>query len=204
MKLTCREYSEHFRNPLLKKVMPNLPGAEMGIIFGMITLTWFHNKTAGYPIGGSLNFAKRIFENYRRLGGKIIFNSHVNKILVQQNSAVAIELSGGEQYFADYIISAADGHATIFEMLEEKYTDERLLEFYRTAKPFPSHVFVSLGIRKDLSALPHMLLVPLSEPLMLDPETSLNDILVHNHSYDPHTCSFRQYPADLHAGNIQL
>jgi phytoene dehydrogenase-like protein len=184
MKLTCREYSEHFKNPLLKKVILNLPGAEMGIIFGMITLTWFHNKTAGYPVGGSLAFAKKIFENYQQLGGKIIFNAHVNKILVSNDTATGIELSDGKQYFADYIISAADGHATIFEMLEGKYTDEKLLEFYRTAKPFPSLVFVSLGIKKDLTALPHMLLMPLSEPLMLDPETLLSDIVIHNHCYD--------------------
>jgi phytoene dehydrogenase-like protein len=182
--LTCKDYSEHFKNPLLKKVILNLTGAEMGLLFGMITLTWFHNKTAGYPVGGSLVFAKKIFENYQQLGGKINFNSHVSKILVNNNTAAGIELSDGKQYFADYIISAADGHATIFEMLEGKYTDEKLLGFYRTAKTFPSLVFVSLGIKKDLHVLPHMLLIPLPEPLVLDPETSLNDILMHNHSYD--------------------
>lgn len=185
MKMTCKEYSERFKNPLLKKVILNLPGPEMGILFGMVTLTWFHNKTAGYPVGGSLSFAKKIYENFLQLGGKAVFNSHVNKILVDNDSAVGIELAGGAQYFADYIISAADGHTTIFEMLDGRYTDEKLIEFYQTAKPFPALVFMAAGIKKDLSDLPHMLLIPLAEPLMLDPETSLNEILIHNHSYDP-------------------
>jgi phytoene dehydrogenase-like protein len=69
-------------------------------------------------------------------------------------------------------------------MLGGKYTDEKLLEFYRTAKPFPSVVFVSLGIKKDLTALPHMLLIPVSEPVLLDPETLLSDIMIHSHCYD--------------------
>jgi phytoene dehydrogenase-like protein len=185
MKLSCRQYSEHFKNPLLKKVILNLPGPEMGIIFGMITLTWFHNRTAGYPLGGSLAFAKKIADNYRQLGGTIRFHSHVNKILVNNNTAVGIELSGGESHFADYIISAADGHATIFDMLGGKYVDQKLLEFYEAAKPFPSLVFVSLGINKDLSHLPHLLVIPLPEAFQPDPQTSLDEIVMHNHSYDP-------------------
>lgn len=184
MKMTCAEYSAHFKNPLLKKVMMNLPAPEAGIFFGMFSLAWFHNKTAGYPIGGSLAFADRIFENYQRLGGKMFFNSCVNKILVHNNTAVGVELSTGKQHLADYVISAADGHATIFDMLEGKYADEKLLEFYRTAKTFPSLVFVSLGIKKDLSNLPHMLMIPLSQPLMIDPKTRMSDITIHNHSYD--------------------
>lgn len=30
-----------------------------------------------------------------------------------------------------------------------------------------------------------MLLMPLKEPLVIDPETSLKELLIHNHSYDP-------------------
>lgn len=185
MKLTCQEYSGHFTNPLLKKVILNLPGPGMGIIFGMITLTWFHNQTAGYPMGGSLKFAEKIYDNYLRLGGKIILNAQVKKILVSGDTAVGIELSDGRQYFSDYSISAADGHATLFGMLGGKFVDHKLFEFYRTAKSFPSLVFVSIGVKKDLKAEPHMLLIPLAEPIRLDPQTTLNELLIHNHSYDP-------------------
>ncbi|SEN15983.1 Phytoene dehydrogenase-related protein [Chitinophaga rupis] len=184
IKLTCLQYSEHFKNPLLKKVICNLPGPGMGIIFGMITLTWFHNKTAGYPIGGSLNFAKKICERYTELGGKIVFNARVEKVLVKDDAAIGIELESGQQYFADLVISAADGHTTIFDMLKGKYAGKKLLEFYETAKPFPSLVFVALGIKKDFTGLPHIIVLPLTEPLSLDPQTQLNDLVVHHHSYD--------------------
>lgn len=185
MNLTCRQYSERFKNPLLKKVMQNLPGPDMGIIFGMITLTWFHNKTAGYPIGGSLAFSERILEAYVELGGKIVFNADVRKILTANNTALGIELVNGQRHTADYTISAADGHATIFEMLEGKYTDDELLKFYRTAKRFPSLIFISIGVRRKLSRLPNMTLIPLPEPIIVDPETSVNDLIIHTHNYDP-------------------
>jgi phytoene dehydrogenase-like protein len=104
--------------------------SRVGIIFGMFALTWFHNKTAGYPIGGSLNFAKKIFDRYEELGGRILFDARVKEIMVKDDKAIGIELSNGEKHFADLTISAADGHATIFEMLHEKYGDEKLMKFY--------------------------------------------------------------------------
>ena len=184
-KLTCREYSEHFKNPLMKKVMMHLPDPEMGIIFGMFALVWFHNKTAGYPVGGSLNFAQKVFEGYQQLGGKIVFNARVKQILVRDKKAVGIELTNGDKFYSDFTISAADGHATIYDMLGGNYMDDKLQKFYATAKTFPSLIFVALGVKKDFTKEPHMLMLPLVEPLVIDPETKLSDLLVHNHSFDP-------------------
>ena len=38
---------------------------------------------------------------------------------------MGIKLVDGKEYKGNYVISAADGHATIFEMLEGKYVDDR-------------------------------------------------------------------------------
>jgi phytoene dehydrogenase-like protein len=42
-----------------------------------------------------------------------------------------------------------------------------------------------VGVKADLAGMPHMLLLPLAEPLRLDPQTALDEVIVHNHSYDP-------------------
>lgn len=185
MKMTCRDYSEHFKNPLLKKVMLYLPDPDVGIIFGMLALTWFHNKTAGYPIGGSLNFATKIFERYLELGGKVLFDARVKEIIVEEDKAVGIALSNGEKHFADLTISAADGHATIFDMLHGKYGDEKLKKFYETARPFPSLIFAAFGVDRDLASEPKLLLLNLGKPMVIDPQTTMNEILLYNHSFDP-------------------
>jgi phytoene dehydrogenase-like protein len=185
MRVTCREYSEHFTHPLLKKVMMYLPDPDMGIIFGMLALTWFHNKTAGYPIGGSLNFATKIFERYVELGGKIRFDARVNEIMVEDGIAVGLQLTNGEKHVADITISAADGHATIFEMLHGKYGDEKLMKFYETARPFPSLLFAAFGVARDLATEPKLLLLNLEKPMVIDPQTTVDHILLYNHSFDP-------------------
>jgi phytoene dehydrogenase-like protein len=43
-----------------------------------------HTKNAGFPLGGSLQFAKKIADRYLELGGKIHYESQVEKILVER------------------------------------------------------------------------------------------------------------------------
>ena len=184
IKYSCRDYSKKFKNPLLRKTIEYLFDPEMSIVFSMMAITWFHKKTAGYPIGGSLNFALKVYDRYIESGGAINFGAKVVKILTENNKAIGVELENGETHFAEYIISAADGHATIFEMLGGMYTNEKLLEFYKTAKTFPSLVFVALGIRKDFAGQPRSVFLPAAKPIYLDPETKLSEVGFYIHNFD--------------------
>lgn len=185
IRYSCRWYSKKFKNPLLRKTIENLFEPDMSVIFGMITLSWFHNKTAGYPIGGSLNFAMKVYSRYNELGGRIEFEKRVQKILVENHRAVGVQLSSGEQIRADYVVSAADGYATIFEMLNGLYADDPLRKFYLKAKTFPSLVFAAVGVRKDLSDQPRILRFPAHRPLYIDPQTTIDDANLYIHHQDP-------------------
>ena len=96
----------------------------------MMPLAWVNQKTAGYPLGGSLEFSRTIEKRYLDLGGKVNYKSKVVKILVENDHAVGIKLADGTEYHADIIISAADGRTTIFDMLEGRYTDDKIKELY--------------------------------------------------------------------------
>jgi len=182
---SCRSYSKKFKNPLLRKMIEHLFVPEMSVVFAMIALTWFHQKTAGYPIGGSLNFAMKVYRRYNELGGHTHFEAKVTKILTANDRAIGVELNNGEQHLADYVISAGDGYTTIFEMLNGWYTDEKLLTFYKKAKTFPSLVFIALGVKKDFSEFPRTIFFPATRPLYIDPETTISDIETFIHNFDP-------------------
>ncbi len=95
-----------------------------GLVFVM---AYLNEADAGYPIGGSIPMAERSERRYLDLSGQIHYNSRrVEKILVENNKAVGIRLTDGTEHHADYVISAADGHATIFEMLDGKYADDKI------------------------------------------------------------------------------
>ena len=182
---SCRDYSLKFKNPLLRKVIANLFEPDMSIVFGMMCLSWFHNRNAGYPVGGSLKFAMKFYERYNELGGQIVLNTKVAKIITENNKAIGVELSSGERREADYVVSAADGYTTIFEMLKGWYIDEKLLKFYKKAKTFPSLVFIAFGVRKNFEGWPAMLAFPSPKPVFIDPQTTVSDLCVGIHNYDP-------------------
>jgi phytoene dehydrogenase-like protein len=159
---------------------PDIP-----ILFCMMTLAWMHKKAAGYPVGGSLNFARRIANRYVELGGKFHFNSRVEKILTENDRATGIRLENGEIHTADYVVSAADGYSTLYEMLERQFISPVFEQFYSRGLTFPSLVFVALGVGRTFQAIPHSYLFELKSPLRIDPETELNDLYLRVHNFDP-------------------
>lgn len=188
-KVSIAEFAARCKNPLLRKTIGNLFVPEMGIVFMMITTAWMNNKFAGYPIGGSLKFSQLIEKRYLELGGKLHYNSRVKKVLTQvadgKSIAAGVITTEGVQYTADYVISAADGYSTIFEMLGGKFIDPGTDAFYRNELPFSSYLQLSLGIARNIDPEASSLIFPLTKPVFIDPANTIRDISIRVHSFDP-------------------
>jgi phytoene dehydrogenase-like protein len=146
---------------------------------------WMDTGNAGYPIGGSQAMIRLIEEKIAELGGKITFGAKVERILVEHGAAVGVELKDGTSIMADWVISAADGHSTIFDMLGGKYVDDAIRKTYREKELFPSYLQVSLGVARDLSGQPTMVTRLLNSPLNIDPSTELDRISFRFFHFDP-------------------
>jgi phytoene dehydrogenase-like protein len=152
-KISAREYFKKlkFKNPTLCFFLNRLYGeSNLSALVVMMMLGWFHAKNAGYLIGGSLLLAGRMAEHYNDLGGELLLKRKVQRILVENNRAVGIQLTDGSQYAADYVISAADGHATLFEMLEGKYLTPKFKEAYEQWDLYIPFVQVAFGVNDKL------------------------------------------------------
>ncbi len=184
-KLSLGKFAERFQDPFLRKAfagifgLPDFPMAAL-----ILTLAWMSKKTAGYPIGGSLEFARSIEKRYLGLGGKVCYKSRVEKILTENNRAVGIRLADGTEHRADFVISAADGYATIFKMLDGKYLDQEIKERYEKLPIFKSLVQVSLGVNRDLSKEPSLSAYLLDQPITVAGENQ-DGFSIHNYSFDP-------------------
>jgi phytoene dehydrogenase-like protein len=104
---------------------------------------------------------------------------------VANGAATGVQLAGGETIAADWVISAADGHATIYDLLDGKYTDKATDKIYGTLKTFPSYLQVSLGIARDLSQQAGYVMRLLDAPLMVDPGTQLRQVSFRFFHFDP-------------------
>jgi phytoene dehydrogenase-like protein len=183
-KLSMADYSKRFTNPILRAFFSAGIG-ELSFLAIVFSLAWMAQGNAGYPIGGSLRLIGLIEDNYRKLGGRIRFKARVERIRVENERAVGVTLQGGEELTADIVVSAADGHATIFDMLEGRFTDDRIRKIYETYKPFPSYVQVSLGVDADLRGEPGVVVLLLDRDIQVDPQTTENAMTFRVFNFDP-------------------
>jgi phytoene dehydrogenase-like protein len=182
-KITVGEYAQRYKDPFLRFAMVG-NSQDFPIIFEMLTMAWLHMKDAGYPVGGSLEFSRAIENRYSGLGGKINYKSRVEKILVEDDRAIGVRLTDGSEHHADYIISAADGYATIFEMLEGKYIDDEIRNYYEEFELFEPLVVVSLGVDRDFCGVPHSCFCQLIDPITFA-EESYDYIPIKHYCFDP-------------------
>ena len=189
IRMNAGDFAMQFRNPLLSKLLKYMFLPEMSVLFLFYTLAWMNKGSAGYPVGGSLAFARLFEKKYLELGGEIRYSSRVKKILDTYDdgvsSATGIELEDGEIHTADIVISAADGHSTIWELLEGKFLDRKVAQVYHQFKPFPSYLQVSIGIRGRVEVPEHSILLPAVPPIRIDPETDADYVQLVSYHFDP-------------------
>jgi phytoene dehydrogenase-like protein len=152
---SCDEYFSKigFTNRFLKDTFNSIYGSrDFSALAFIMMFAWFNQKNAGYLIGGSLPLAERMTNRYLDLGGRLRSKSRVTKIIAEDNITKGVILSDGTEIKADYVISAADGHSTIFDMLEGKYLDKKISNAYEKWDLFTPIVQVSFGINKTIDS----------------------------------------------------
>lgn len=152
---SCAEYFAKlgFTNESLKYFLKSIYGTrDFSALAFIMMFAWFNQRNAGYLLGGSLPIARRMTNRYLDLGGKLRTKSKVSKIVVNNNITKGVILEDGTEIRSDYVVSAADGHSTLFDMLEGKYLDKKLLNAYDKWELFTPFVQVSFGINKRIES----------------------------------------------------
>ncbi len=170
MKMNMRTFAERFSDPFLRKAFAELiySNPDGPLFFHLMRHVGGMNGDIQWPVGGAADFAKSIESRYKAFGGKIRYNSRVEKILVESDKAVGIKLVDGSEHKADIVISNADGRKTILDMLDGKYLNETVRGYCapnRDETPFA--VNVCLGVNRDLSGEPSSLVLLLDQPVTI-------------------------------------
>ena len=121
--LSIEDYGRRFKHPLLRAFFERRSYGNLSVLALVFSLAWMSGRNAGYAIGGSQALIRLIVERFVSLGGRVRYGARVSKILAKDDVATGVQLEGGEIIPADWVVSAADGHATIYDLLAGKYTD---------------------------------------------------------------------------------
>lgn len=185
--VTTKQYAQRFKNPFLREMFVSAFGADFPLSMSMMTLAMQNQKSAGYVIGGARALVSSIEKRYKALGGEICFGARVEKILVENHKVMGIKLADGTEYHADWVISAADGRTTIFDMLDGKYIDDEIKNRYEHPNLFAPLVYVALGVNRKFDDVPPTIdgfKYPLRKPYTVagKERTTLN---LHLYNFDP-------------------
>jgi phytoene dehydrogenase-like protein len=187
-KQTNFSFARKLKNPFLKETFQLLfDGNEMPLLIITLPLAFNDKMGVGYPVGGSLNFARKIEEKYLGLGGKIRYNTSVEEIVTENDHATGVVLSDGTMVSSVITISAVDWHYTLFTALKGKYTNKTILALkeHRNLEVYYSVFLLSLGVSRSFREFSHMLRFPVAKELISPDGTKYSRMEVHCYTYDP-------------------
>jgi phytoene dehydrogenase-like protein len=187
-KLTLGEVAQRFQDPLIRNALNKFLLPDFSALIVLMTMAYVQKRQSGFPLGGSLPLALALEKRYKELGGQVQYRSRVAKVLTEDNRAVGIRLEDGSEHQADVVISASDGHATIFKLLEGKYVNDAIRTRFETWKTFPPLVYVALGVNCTFPEVPHSTygnLFALQEPLNIAGQAR-SVVYARVYNFDPH------------------
>ncbi|ATD06586.1 NAD(P)/FAD-dependent oxidoreductase [Pseudoalteromonas piscicida] len=158
MSISIEDYSKRFNNPILAESLNWIIYDRLGSFPVMpfaFNIANAADKAIGVPDVGSLGLAKKLASRVKKLGGKIHYKAKVDQILVENNKAIGVRLSNGQEHFADYVISASDSYNTTQHLLRGAYPhpvmDKMYSHLHNDPKGiiFPSLVAVFIAVNKD-------------------------------------------------------
>ena len=147
----------------------------------IFTLASLANNNGGFPEGGSFPFIRRIVKTFESLGGKMKYNTHVDRIIVENGKATGV-LSGNELFSADAVIVASD--TMYLDQLFDRPPKISWLDEMRAVTGPTMCTFVSLGINADLKHYSARLIFKLKEPIRLGDQIYLY-LFFNNYASDP-------------------
>ncbi len=182
-------YLARYKNNLLREALSAVASNEhMSALVLVMVLAFRTRNTCGFVAGGSWDFAMAIADRYTRLGGILRYKARVASVLVENNRAVGVRCEDGTVVPAGTVVSCADGHTTIFKMLEGRFVDKKIRYLYESCLPFPAIIQVSLGIKKVFPDAPHTLNLPAPQPLRVDDQTRHSRLEVETFGSDSALC----------------
>jgi phytoene dehydrogenase-like protein len=163
-RLSVEEYASAFKHPGIRALLTDcVVPKEFGSMSLLVTLATFA-KDGAFPEGGSLGIVKRMTDKYISLGGKLQLKTKVENILVENNKAYGV-VANGNITKADAVVVTQDTLSAVDKLFSTPPADHWVEEMKQNTKP-QICTFVSIGVRSDLSDLPHLMAFPLDKPII--------------------------------------
>jgi phytoene dehydrogenase-like protein len=163
-KMSREQYVNRFSHEGLREMLLAMPGDGQGVAMLFMTMGALARGDGGFPEGGSLPFVARIESHFRSLGGELLCNTRVERVIFENNRATGV-VANGKTLPADALIVATD--TMVIDKLFDTPPKAAWLDEMRERTRPTTATFVSMGINADLRKYPERPLVKLPQPIVL-------------------------------------
>ena len=177
-------YAQRANDPAFRHFLESLFLPQVPVYFVFMLLALLADRQLGLIEGGSREFVRAIEQRYRQLGGEVAYRATVDEILVEEDRAVGVRLADGSSHRATAVISAADGHSTIFGMLGGRFVDAKIRERYTNWPRFAPLVMISYGVAQTFPDQPPFHTIVLDQPIPVG-EQQVAGLMVRLFNYSP-------------------
>ena len=183
-RMSVQKFASKCKSKTLKRIFCSILSTNYNMHSLLYTMQALAKNDAGIVEGGSLALALRVKDKFTSLGGKIVFDSNVNRINIFKNKATSITLNNGDIINADYIVPACDIHYTLFNLLDNKYNIPFINNKFKDVNKYPlcQAMLCSYKINKDISMYPKMIQFDVM-PIKIHEEV-ISNITLRNYSFD--------------------
>ena len=148
--------NEYVKDPALQEVLAGLWGY-YGLPPSKLSAFYYANATGGYLKNGSYYFKNRSQDLSNALagviedaGGKIIYDTAVEKILMDKDAVKGVVVAGGETLPARAVVSNASAITTFKKMLPPEVAPTEYIKKLEGYRPSISSFIVWLGLNREL------------------------------------------------------
>ena len=175
------EYINRFTHEGIRDMLRSCTTENSGIMPYVFTMGTLARRDGGFPEGGSLPFSSRIAETFTSLGGKILYNTRADRVIVENGKATGV-IAGNQRFDADAVIVSSET-LTAGDLFDVPVNSGWLDDMKAKTKPTMC-TFISLGINADLKKYNHSIVFKLEQQIKLANET-YEYLSVNNYAADP-------------------
>ena len=180
-RITRDDYANRFTHAGIRDLINASTNDKSGVIPIFFTMGTLARGDGGFPVGGSLPFIDRITKTFAGLGGKILFNTRVNRVVVEQGRATGV-IAGKEFLSSDAVIISVDT-MTVDKLFEAPLQADWLDSMRTTTEP-TMNMLLCLGVNSNLKKYPKTAVFKLNKPIIFATQ-NYEYLGVNNYADDP-------------------
>ena len=150
--------NKYAKDPVLRAILASqagdhgLPPSKVSSLVQIGIMRHYFNG-GFYPRGGAYILPRAFIRALKRSGGEIKLSTLVNKILIENNAAIGVEINNGEKLFAKNIISNTDPETTFIKLIGKKHLSNKLNKKLGEVRYSTSSLSLFLAVNLDLKRM---------------------------------------------------